>query len=229
MLKVHINNTKHITIANIYIPRRDNTSTHYKTADTDILHCTHYITNIPHSVLTRDVDAHSTLWYLYNDDHKKITNSRYNSLVSHFDKYNILYQNQFGFRQGHSSHHALITLVNKITQLLDSGDMVIGIFLDLKKAFVTVNHKILVKKLYSYGIRGQLINWFKSYLENRSQYVIYNEKRSDIRVVICGVPQGSILGPLLFLFILTILLLSQTNCIMFSLQTTQMFSFREII
>ena len=78
----------------------------------------------------------------------------YNSLVSYFDKYNILYQNQFGFRQGHSSHHALITLVNKITQSLDSGDMVTGIFLDLKKAFDTVNHTILVKKLYSYGIRG---------------------------------------------------------------------------
>ena len=77
--------------------------------------------------------------------------------------------------------------------------MVIGIFLDLKKAFDTVNHKILVKKLYSYGIRGQLINWFKSYLENRSQYVIYNEKRSDIRDVICGVPLGSIMRPLLFL------------------------------
>ena len=69
----------------------------------------------------------------------------YNSLVSYFDKYNILYQNQFGFRQGHSSHHALITLVNKITQSLDSGDMVIGIFLDLKKALDTVNHTILVK------------------------------------------------------------------------------------
>ena len=82
----------------------------------------------------------------------------YNSLVSYFDKYNILYQNQFSFRQGHSSHHALITLVDKITQSLDSGDMMIGIFLDLKKAFDTVNHKILVKKLYSYGIRGQLIN-----------------------------------------------------------------------
>ena len=75
----------------------------------------------------------------------------------------------------------------------------IGIFLDLKKAFDTVNHKILVKKLYSYGIRGQLIKWFKSYFENRSQYVTYNEKRSDIKDVICGVPQGSILGPLLFL------------------------------
>ena len=63
-------NTKHITIANIYIPPRDSTSTHYKTADTDILHCIQYITNIPHSVLTEDVNAHSTLWHSYTDDHR---------------------------------------------------------------------------------------------------------------------------------------------------------------
>ena len=68
----------------------------------------------------------------------------YNSLVSYFDKYNILYQNQFVFRQGHSSHHARITLVNKITQSRDSGDIVIGIFLDLKKAFDTVITKFLL-------------------------------------------------------------------------------------
>ena len=70
MVKVHINNTKHITIANIYIPPRDTTSTHYKTADTDIQHCIKYITNIPHSVLTGDVNAHSTLWHSYTDDHR---------------------------------------------------------------------------------------------------------------------------------------------------------------
>ena len=110
-----------------------------------------------------------------------------------------LYTSVYHYNWNNSSHHALITLVNKITQSLDSGDMVIGIFLELKKAFDTVNPQILVKKLYSYGMRGQLINWFKSYLENRSQYVTYNENRSDIRDVICGVPQGSILGPLLFL------------------------------
>ena len=70
MVKVHINNTKHITIANICIPPRDNTSTHYKTADTDIQHCLQDITNIPHSVLTGDVNAHSTLWHSYTNDHK---------------------------------------------------------------------------------------------------------------------------------------------------------------
>ena len=66
MVKVHINNTKHITIANMYIPHRDNTSTHYKTVDTDI----QYITHISHSVLTRDVNTHSTLWHSYTDDHR---------------------------------------------------------------------------------------------------------------------------------------------------------------
>ena len=70
MVKVHINNTKHITIANIYIPPRDTTSTHYKTADTDIQHCIQYITNIPQSVLIGDVNAHSTLWHSYTDDHR---------------------------------------------------------------------------------------------------------------------------------------------------------------
>ena len=72
MVKVHITNTEHITIANMYIPPRDSTSTHYKTAGTDIQHCIQYITNIPHSVLTRDVNTHSTLWlwYSYTDDHR---------------------------------------------------------------------------------------------------------------------------------------------------------------
>ena len=70
MVKVHINSTKHITIANIYIPPRDTTSMHDKTADTDIQHCIQYITNIPHSVLTGDVNAHSTLWHSYTDDHR---------------------------------------------------------------------------------------------------------------------------------------------------------------
>ena len=70
MVMVHINNTKHITIANIYIPHRDSTSTHYKTADTDIHHCIQHITNMPHSVLTRDVNTHSTLWHSYTDDHR---------------------------------------------------------------------------------------------------------------------------------------------------------------
>ena len=70
MVKVHIDNTKHITILNIYIPPRDSTSMHYQTADTDIHHCIQYITNIPHSVLIGDVSAHSSLWLSYTDDYR---------------------------------------------------------------------------------------------------------------------------------------------------------------
>ena len=70
MVKVHLNNTKHITIANVYIPLRDSTSTHYKTADKDIQHCIQHITTIPHSVLTGDANAHSSLWHSYTDDHR---------------------------------------------------------------------------------------------------------------------------------------------------------------
>ena len=89
MVKVHINNTKHITVANMYIPPRDSTSMNYKTADTDIQHCIQYITNIPHSVLTGDVNTHSTLWHSYTNDYRGqliadvISNSDHITLNTH--------------------------------------------------------------------------------------------------------------------------------------------------
>ena len=81
----------------------------------------------------------------------------YNQLIKFLDKYNILDQNQFGFRQGHSTHHALITLVDKITKSLDNGDIVIGVSLTLKRYSI---------ELYYYGIRGNTLKWFESYLAN---------------------------------------------------------------
>ena len=95
------------------------------------------------------------------------------------DQHDILYDCQFGFRKGHSTSHAIITLVERIAKALDKGKIVVGVFLDLKKAFDTVDHKILLSKLHLYGIRGNLYDWFKSYLSNRSQYVLYNESASD--------------------------------------------------
>ena len=123
----------------------------------------------------------------------------YSRLEQFLQKYKILFQYQFGFRKGHSAYMALLILMDKITKSLENGEFVIGIFLDFSKAFDTVNHGILLQKLEHYGVRGNALSWFESYLKNRSQYVTYNGQASDIRHISCGVPQGSILGPLLFL------------------------------
>ena len=87
---------------------------------------------------------------------------------------------------------AIIDLVDKISSNIDNKKHSIGIFLDLSKAFDTIDHKILLRKLQCYGIRGIACDWFKSYLENRVQYVSYNIKDSDYMKIMCGVPQGSI-------------------------------------
>ena len=123
----------------------------------------------------------------------------YKYLLDCFDDNDIFYQHQFGFREKHSTQQAIISLVEKITGAWESGDMAIGVFLDLKKAFDTVPHDILLKKLYAYGIRGIALKLMKSYLTDRTQYVIYDGMQSTTLPISCGVPQGSILGPLLFI------------------------------
>ena len=123
----------------------------------------------------------------------------YKHLINFVDKNDILYKYQFGFRRQHSTNHAVITLVEKITNALDKGKVVVGCFLDLKKAFDTVNHRILISKLRKYGIRGHILQWFESYLKNRKQFVQIKNIKSQIKSPTCGVPQGSILGPLLFI------------------------------
>ena len=123
----------------------------------------------------------------------------YKYVVNFLDINNILYHNQFGFRSSHSTNHAIITLVDKVAKALDTGKIVVGVFLDLKKAFDTVDHSILLEKLYTHGLRGNIYKWFKSYLSNRKQFVAYNGKESTKKYVTHGVPQGSVLGPLLFI------------------------------
>ena len=90
-------------------------------------------------------------------------------------------------------------MYDKITQALDENKYAVGIFIDLSKAFDTVNHSILLRKLELYGVRGSCLDWFSSCLENRFQFVSVNLTLSTKQYITCGVPQGSILGPLLFL------------------------------
>ena len=116
-------------------------------------------------------------------------------------KYNLINNSQYGFRSNSSTSMALLELIEEITNSLhDDKKSTIGVFIDLKKAFDTLNHGLLLKKLEHYGVRGIANNWICSYLENRRQFVSFNGFSSDSLKLSCGVPQGSILGPKLFLF-----------------------------
>ena len=112
---------------------------------------------------------------------------------------NLLYESQYGFRKQHSTELASLELTDRILHDLDNNKVPISVFLDLSKAFDTLDHSILLKKLQFYGVKNTALSWFDSYLSNRSQYVDLNGTSSMFSPLSTGVPQGSILGPLLFI------------------------------
>ena len=123
----------------------------------------------------------------------------YKQVYRFLSKYSVLSDDQFGFRSRKSTCHAMLNLLQYLYPSLDSSNCIASVFLDFSKAFDSVDHSILLRKMYFYGFRGFIHDWFKSYLTGRTQHVLLGNISSANAPITLGVPQGSVLGPLLFL------------------------------
>ena len=139
---------------------------------------------------------------------EKLIHRRLNSFL---EQNNNFYPSQCGFRDRHSTSDTLIEITDKIMKACDQSLFACGVYLNLKKAFDTVNHNIILSKLHHYGIRGKANDWFKSFLVNRNQYPSINDAKSTSEKVMCGVLQGSVLGSLLFIIFINDLHVSIKN------------------
>ena len=136
---------------------------------------------------TQDVNNYRPISLLSIFD-KIIEKIMHKRLYNFLEEHNILYKNQFGFRKNNSTVYALIQITEMIKRSIENGKFGCGLFIDLRKAFDTVNHEILLMKLEHYGIRDNILNWFKSYLNDRKQYVSINGQSSELLEIKCGVP-----------------------------------------
>ena len=142
-------------------------------------------------------------------------------LCTYLDRYNILCNDQFGFRADHCTSHAILKFCNNVLSALDIDELSLAVFIDFKKAFDTVHFEVLLSKLDHYGVRGTANNWFRSYLTGRVQCTEVNGAMSYPRTVKFGVPQGSVTGPLLFLILINDLHCAlSANTILFADDTT---------
>ena len=130
---------------------------------------------------------------------KLLESIMYNYLYKCLVENSIRYQKQFGFQNTHSTEDTILQLLNQIIDAFSQEEYTLWIFIDLFKAFDTVNHNILLGKLKAYGIQSENLKWCRSYLSNRKQFISYDDSKTEMKIVICDLSQGSILGPLFFL------------------------------